>query len=158
MSRIAIYPGSFDPVTHGHLDVIHRALAIVDRVVVAIVYNRNKEGLFAPEKRAELLQEVLAEEPRVEVDTFSGLLVDYVQERGAHTIIRGLRAVADFEYEFQMALMNRRLQPSVDTLFLMTDERFFYVSSSLVREVSALGGDVSEFVPEPVRLALEERR
>ncbi len=158
MPRVAIYPGSFDPVTNGHLDVITRALSIVDRVIVAIAFNVNKQGLFPPERRAALLREVLAGEPRVEVETFSGLLVDYVTHRQASTIIRGLRAVADFEYEFQMALMNRRLAPAVDTLFLMTDERFFYVSSSLVREISALGGDVGQFVPPPVQRALEARR
>ena len=157
MSRTAIYPGSFDPVTNGHLDVIKRALQLVDRVVVSIVHNPNKLGLFTPDERAQLLRHVLADEQRVEVDVFSGLLVDYVQRKGAATIIRGLRAVADFEYEFQMALMNRRLAPSVDTIFLMTDEHHFYVSSTLVKEISRLGGDVSEFVPDTVREALKEK-
>jgi len=156
-SRIAIYPGSFDPVTNGHLDVIQRALAIFDTVVVAIARNVGKKGLFSPEERADLLREVLAHEPRVEVDAFSGLLVDYVQARGARSVVRGLRAVADFEYEFQLALMNRRLCPQVDTLFLMTDENHFYVSSSLVREIAGLGGDVSEFVPDPVLRALKSK-
>ena len=157
MARTAIYPGSFDPVTNGHLDVIKRALKLVDTVVVAIVHNPNKQGCFTPEERAELLRGVLRHERGVEVDAFSGLLVDYVQARGAGTIIRGLRAVADFEFEFQMALMNRRLAPSVDTIFLMTDQDHFYVSSSLVKEIARLGGDVSEFVPDAVRVALEEK-
>lgn len=157
MSRVAIYPGSFDPVTNGHLDVIQRALALVDRVVVAIATNVNKKGLFSPQERVELLRKVLATQDRVEVDLFHGLLVDYVQDRGASTIVRGLRAVADFEYEFQLALMNRRLNPSVDTIFLMTDEHHFYVSSSLVREIAVLGGDVSEFVPDAVREAMASK-
>ena len=157
MARTAIYPGSFDPVTNGHLDVIKRALQLVDTVVVAIVHNPNKQGCFSPDERAELLRDLLADEPRVEVDAFSGLLVDYVQSRGAGTIIRGLRAVADFEYEFQMALMNRRLAPDIDTIFLMTGENHMYVSSSLIKEIARLGGDVSEFVPEPVREALKKK-
>ncbi len=155
MARTAIYPGSFDPVTNGHLDVIKRALKLVDHVVVAIVHNPNKAGFFTPEERADLLYSVLGDETRVEVEAFSGLLVDYVQDKGAATIIRGLRAVADFEYEFQMALMNRRLAPAVDTIFLMTDQDHLYISSSLVKEIVRLGGDVSEFVPDVVRVALE---
>ncbi len=157
MARTGIYPGSFDPVTNGHLDVIKRALQLVDTVVVAIVHNPNKKGCFSPEERAALLRDQLGDERRVVVDAFSGLLVDYVQSRGAGTIIRGLRAVADFEYEFQMALMNRRLAPDVDTIFLMTGENHMYVSSSLVKEIARLGGDVSEFVPDAVRVALEQK-
>jgi pantetheine-phosphate adenylyltransferase len=157
MQRIAIYPGSFDPVTNGHLDVIDRAKAIFDRVIVGIATNVNKAGLFTPEERSSLLQTVLDPDPRLEIDVFSGLLVDYVRRRGAHVIVRGLRAVADFEYEFQLALMNRRLLPHVDTVFLMTDERNFYVSSSLVKEVAVHGGDVSGFVPAAVREALDRK-
>lgn len=157
MSKIAIYPGSFDPVTNGHLDVVHRAKAIFDTVVVAIAHNINKKGLFTPEERVDLITSVIGEEPKVEVDVFSGLLVDYVSKRGAGVIVRGLRAVADFEYEFQLALMNRRLAPDVDTVFLMTDERSFYISSSLVREVAQHGGDVSSFVPVQVKRALETK-
>ena len=154
-NKMAIYPGSFDPVTNGHLDVIQRAKAIFDKVVVGIAHNITKQGLFAPEERASLIRDALGDDPQVEVDVFSGLLVDYVSQRGAGVIVRGLRAVADFEYEFQLALMNRRLAPDVDTVFLVTDERSFYISSSLVKEVARHGGDVSHFVPEPVRRALE---
>jgi len=156
MKQLAVYPGSFDPITNGHLDVIKRATAIFDKVVVAIAHNINKQGLFSPEERADLVKEVLGQDPRVEVDIFSALLVDYVRQRGG-LIIRGLRAVADFEYEFQLALMNRRLAPAVDTVFLITDERSFYISSSLVREVAQFGGDVSDFVPPRVKRALEEK-
>lgn len=157
MSKIAIYPGSFDPITNGHLDVVQRAKAIFDKVVVAIAHNVNKKGLFTPEERTDLITSVLGDDPKVEVDLFSGLLVDYVSKRGAGVIVRGLRAVADFEYEFQLALMNRRLAPDVDTVFLMTDERSFYISSSLVREVAQHGGDVSDFVPAQVKRALEAK-
>lgn len=157
MPRIAIYPGSFDPITNGHLDVIRRAAAIFDKVVVAIAHNADKTGLFTPEERAELIRSALDGEPQVEVDFFSGLLVDYVRQRGAGIIVRGLRAVADFEYEFRFALMNRRLVPGVDTVFLMTDERNFYISSSLVKEVASLGASVIDFVPEVVRDALARK-
>lgn len=154
MTKVAIYPGSFDPVTNGHLDVIARATAIFDEVVVAIAHNVNKSSLFSPEERAELLRACTRSWSGVEVDIFSGLLVDYVARVGAGVIIRGLRAVADFEYEFQLALMNRRLAPEVDTVFLMTDEQSFYISSSLVKEVALHGGDISAFVPDEVRQAL----
>jgi pantetheine-phosphate adenylyltransferase len=158
MQRIAIYPGSFDPITNGHLDVIRRAAALFDKVVVAIAHNADKTtGLFTPEERARLIRAALDGEPQVEVDLFSGLLVDYVRQRGAHIIVRGLRAVVDFEYEFRFALMNRRLSPGVDTVFLMTDERNLYISSSLVKEVASLGASVADFVPEVVRAALERK-
>lgn len=157
MSNTAIYPGSFDPVTNGHLDVIQRAKTIFDKVIVAIAHNINKAGLFEPEERAMLIRSSIGDDPQVEVEVFSGLLVDYVVRRRAGVIVRGLRAVADFEYEFQLALMNRRLAPAVDTVFLMTDERSFYISSSLVREVAQHGGDVSTFVPAAVKAALEAK-
>ena len=157
MTRIAIYPGSFDPVTHGHLDVLKRALAIFDRVILAIAVNVNKKSLFTAEERTAQLTKLMADEPRVEVDQMNGLLVEYAARRGAGAIVRGLRAVADFEYEFQLALMNRTLAPKVDTVFLMTDEHHFYVSSSLVREVARFGGDVSSFVPPAVAKALKEK-
>jgi len=137
--------------------VITHAKAIFDKVVVAIAHNVNKQGLFAPEERAELVRGAVGDDPQVEVDVFSGLLVDYATRRGAGVIIRGLRAVADFEYEFQLALMNRRLAPDVDTVFIVTEERSFYISSSLVKEVAQHGGDVSHFVPETVRRALEAK-
>ena len=158
MTKLAIYPGSFDPVTNGHLDILSRALNVFDRVVIAIAENVNKQGLFTPQERATLLSQVIADkEPRLEIDIFSGLLVDYAKRRQASTIIRGLRAVADFEYEFQLALMNRRLVPEVDTLFLMTDESNMYVSSSLVKEVARFGGDISGFVPSAVTRALSQK-
>ena len=157
MPRVAIYPGSFDPVTNGHLDVIGRARSMFDHVVVAIAHNVNKAGLFTPSERAALLTSVLGKDKQIEIDIFNGLLVDYVRRRGAGIIVRGLRAVADFEYEFQLALMNRRLVPEIDTVFLMTDERNFYVSSSLVKEVASLGGDVSGFVPAAVNAALHAK-
>ena len=157
MTRIAIYPGSFDPVTHGHLDVLKRALVIFDRVILAIAVNINKKSLFTAEERQAQLTKLMADEPRVEVDQMNGLLVEYAARRGAAAIVRGLRAVADFEYEFQLALMNRTLAPKVDTVFLMTDERYFYVSSSLVREVARFGGDVSPFVPSAVERALKKK-
>ncbi len=157
MSRIAIYPGSFDPVTHGHLDVLQRALAIFDRVILGVAYNINKKGLFSADERVEMLKELMKDEPRVEVDTFSCLLMEYAARRGAGAVVRGLRAVADFEYEFQLALMNRKLAPDIDTVFLMTGEEYFFVSSSLVREVARLGGDVSQFVPSVVERALKEK-
>jgi pantetheine-phosphate adenylyltransferase len=156
MERVAVYPGSFDPITNGHLDILQRAVALFDRVVVAVVHNPNKAGFLAPDRRAELIREVVGSDSRVEVDVFSGLLVDYVREKRAKSIVRGLRAVADFEFEFQMASMNRHLAPDVDTVFLVTDEKNFYVSSSLVKEVSRLGGNVSAFVPQPVVRALRQ--
>jgi pantetheine-phosphate adenylyltransferase len=157
MNRTALYPGSFDPVTNGHLDIIHRARALFEHVVVAIAVNPNKQGLFTFEERATLLRSILNGAPGIEVDSFTGLLADYVKRRGARAIVRGLRAVADFEYEFQLGLMNRRLAPEVDTLFLLTDERNFFVSSSLVKEVARHGGDVSGFVPDEVRAALARK-
>ncbi len=158
MARVAIYPGSFDPVTYGHLDIIRRTVKLFDGVVVAVAQNISKPGLFTAEERVELIRQVMGDDGgKIEVDLFSGLLVDYVRRRGATSIVRGLRAVADFEYEFQLALMNRRLENTVDTVFLMTDERYFYISSSLVKEVARFGGDVSEFVPEQVEQALRER-
>jgi pantetheine-phosphate adenylyltransferase len=145
--RIAIYPGSFDPVTFGHLDVLDRATLIFDRVVVGVLANSGKEPLFTVEERVQLMRECTMEKPRVEVATFSGLTVDFAQSVGAIAIIRGLRAVSDFESEFQMALMNRRLNPAVNTVFLMTSFSNVFVSSSIIKEVCRLGGDVSEAAP-----------
>lgn len=151
-NRRAVYPGSFDPITNGHLDIVRRGLAIFDQVIVAVAYNQAKpSGLFTPEERVEMIREATRElDGRVTVDAFHGLLVDYVRRVGAGTIIRGLRAVADFDYEFQMTLMNRHLASDVETVFLMADEAHFYTSSRLVKEVVSLGGDVSGLVPPVV--------
>ncbi|MDR0966805.1 MAG: pantetheine-phosphate adenylyltransferase [Myxococcales bacterium] len=155
--NIAIYPGSFDPPTNGHLTIIHRALRIFDTVVVAVAHNARKTGLFTIGERQELLAEALKGVPRLEIDTFDGLLVDYVRKRQACAVIRGLRAVSDFEYEFQMANMNRKLDPDFEAVFMMTGEDYFYIASHVVREVAALGGDVSELVPACVGRRLAEK-
>ena len=152
--RTALYPGSFDPITEGHVDIIYRALEIFTHVEVGVAVNIKKTSTFSNEDRVAMIEETFADEPRVSAVTFSGLLVDYAVNRGISTVIRGLRAVSDFEYEFQMASMNRRLTDQVDFLFLMTSEEHFFVSSSLVREVALNGGDVSRFVPEPVQRRL----
>jgi len=157
MMRIAIYPGSFDPLTNGHLDMIRRALTMFDRVVVAIANNVRKAPLFSVDERKQQIVEALQHDARVEVDAFEGLLVEYVKRRGANIVVRGLRALADFEYEFQLAHMNRRLGVDIDTIFLMTSEKDFYVSSSLVKEVAQFGGDVTGLVPKNVQEALERR-
>lgn len=151
--RVAIYPGSFDPVTNGHIDIMERALACFDRLVVAVADNPRKKPLFSVEERRLMIADAVPS-PRLEVDSFSGLLIDYVQRRGAKVVVRGLRALADFEFEFQLTHMNRRLAPDVETLFMMTGARDFFVSSSLVKEVASLGGDVSNLVPKGVREAL----
>ncbi|RMF20192.1 MAG: pantetheine-phosphate adenylyltransferase [Deltaproteobacteria bacterium] len=157
--RRAVYPGSFDPITNGHLDIIRRAITIFDHVVVAVAYNQEKQsGLFTPAERVEMIREVTADlDGKLSIDSFHGLLVDYVRDAGASTIIRGLRAVADFDYEFQMALMNRHLAGDVETVFLMADEAHFYTSSRLVKEVVSLGGDVSGLVPKIVVERLERK-
>jgi pantetheine-phosphate adenylyltransferase len=154
--QIAVYPGSFDPITNGHVDIVHRSLAIFDQVVLAVAENLRKTSLFSVEERLEQARAVFPD-PRVEVDSFQGLLVDYVVRRGARVVVRGLRALADFEYEFQLAHMNRRLAPNVETVFLMTGDKDFFLSSSLVKEVASLGGDLSGLVPEVVREALHAR-
>ena len=147
---IAVYPGSFDPFTCGHKDIIDRALKVFDRLVVAIAVNSEKSSLFSLADRVEMITEVYSGEPRVEVDSFSGLLVDYVRQRQARAVVRGLRAVSDFEYEFQMANMNRKLYPEAETFFLMTGQDHFYVSSRLVKEIASLGGCLTDLVPETV--------
>ena len=152
--RLAVYPGTFDPITNGHADILRRSLGFFDRVVVAIAENVRKAPLFTLDERRAMILDAIGRDERVEVDAFSGLLVDYCQRRGARAVIRGLRALADFEYEFQFAHMNRRLAPGVDTVFFMTDERNHYVSSSLVKEVASLGGDVTGLVPAAVVAAL----
>jgi pantetheine-phosphate adenylyltransferase len=155
---LAIYPGTFDPITNGHADILRRSLKIFDRVVVALAENVRKAPLFTIDERRELIKDALGQDARLEVDAFQGLLADYCRRRGANVVIRGLRALADFEYEFQSAHMNRRLAPDVETLFLMTGEESFYVSSSLVKEVALMGGDVSGLVPAGVAAALADKR
>jgi len=153
--RIAVYPGSFDPMHNGHLDIIERCRPLFDEVVVAVLRNEGKQPLFSVEERIESIREMVTGEVRVE--SFSGLLVDFMDQVGARAVVRGLRAVSDFEYEFQMALMNRRLNPRVETLFMMPREDYTYLSSRLVKEVFSLGGDLTGLVPEPVLARLRRR-
>ncbi|WP_461834271.1 pantetheine-phosphate adenylyltransferase [Desulfothermus sp.] len=154
---IAIYPGTFDPLTNGHISIVRRALDIFDTVVLAIAIDTPKTPLFSLEERLEMAKTVFENKPRVIVESFSGLLVDYVEKKGAKVILRGLRAISDFEYEFQMALMNRRLKRHVHTLFMMTDYKWLFTSSSIIKETVNAGGDVQGLVPEPVWLKLKER-
>lgn len=155
--RTVIYPGSFDPLTNGHLNLIHRALGMFDRVVVAIAVNPKKTPLFSTDERRQLILDAVGNDPRVEVDAFQGLLVEYARKRAIPVVMRGLRAVSDFEYEFQMANMNRKLDPALETVFVMTGEDYFYISSQLVREVAALGGNVRGLVPDNVLEKLTEK-
>jgi pantetheine-phosphate adenylyltransferase len=155
--RVALYPGSFDPLTNGHLDILSRARHLADRVIVAILENDEKTPLFSVAERIEMIRDIVGEDPSTPVRSFSGLLVDFARDAGATLIVRGLRAVSDYEYELQMALMNRRLTPSVETVFLMAKEEYSYVSSRLVKEVAKLGGDVSGLVPESIRRRLVAR-
>jgi pantetheine-phosphate adenylyltransferase len=157
--RLAVYPGSFDPITRGHEDIVRRALNFCDRVLVAVAHRRTqpKSSIFTVPERIELIRTVFADEPRVEVVGFTGLLVAFARSQDAHIIVRGLRAVSDFEYEFQMALMNRHLWPAIETVFLAPDEHYSYLSASFVREIASLGGDISEFVAPNVLAALREK-
>lgn len=155
--RVALYAGSFDPLTNGHLDILSRAGRLADRVIVAILENDAKKPLFSVGERIEMIREIVGEDPAIPVRSFSGLLVDFARETGATLIVRGLRAVSDYEYELQMALMNRRLGPEVETVFLMAKEEYSYVSSRLVKEVARLNGDVRGLVPESVRQRLLAR-
>jgi pantetheine-phosphate adenylyltransferase len=154
---IAVYPGTFDPITNGHVDILRRAQALFGGVIVALADNVRKAPLFTIDERKAMVRASVGGDPGIEVDSFQGLLVDYAQRKGARVIIRGLRAIADFEYEFQFAHMNRHLAPRVETLFLMTSEESFYVSSSLVKEVAAMGGDIERIVPAPVAQALKAK-
>lgn len=155
--KTAVYPGSFDPITYGHLDIINRSLQIFDNIVVAVACNSSKNSLFPVDERLSLIREVLADNARVKVDTFDGLLVDYVLSQKSTVIIRGLRAVSDFEYEFQLAQINRGITLEVETMFMMTSVPFSYLSSSVVKEISSLKGPVDNLVPPIVRKALEEK-
>jgi len=155
---VAVFPGSFDPITNGHIDIVDRALKVFDEVIISILVNAEKKPLFSAEERLGLIRDAFRGEQRVRGDTFSGLLVDYAMRVGASVIIRGLRAISDFEYEFQMALMNRRLNPRIETVFLMAPEGFSYLSSRLVKEVFDLGGDVRGLVPPVVERRLREKR
>ena len=156
--RIAVYPGSFDPLTSGHVDIIRRGARLFDRIIVAILLNAEKAPLFTPAERVALIREVFRDTPTVEADTFEGLLVDYARAQKASVIVRGLRAVSDFEYEMQMALMNRHLYPDVETVFMMPAEQYTYVSSRLVKEVASLGGSVSGLVPDAVEARLIDKQ
>ncbi len=155
--RMAIYPGSFDPITMGHVNIIERTLEHFDQVTVAILNNPEKRSMFTPEERANLIRTHFGDDARIEVEIFDGLLVDFAHKKGARAVVRGLRAVQDFEYEFQMTMMNRRLAPDVDTLFMMTDAEHFYVASRTVKEVARFGGDISGLVPDVVADAIAAR-
>jgi pantetheine-phosphate adenylyltransferase len=157
-ARIAVCPGSFDPLTMGHVDIIQRASQLFDRIIVAVASNQEKSPLFSLDERVAIVREVFAGRSDVEVDTFGGLLVEYVRHRGASAIIRGLRAVSDFEYEFQMALMNRRLAPGIETTFMMPAEKYTYISSRLIKEVFALGGQIDGLVPPVVEARLRAKQ
>lgn len=157
MASIAVCPGSFDPVTLGHLDIISRGAKVFDKVIVAVLNNRSKQPLFSVEERVALLKEVTKDIPNVEIDSFNGLLIDYIKEKQASTIIKGLRAVSDFEYEMQMASINRKLDDEVETFFMMTNNNYSYLSSSIVKEIAKYNAPVSDLVPEVVERALIEK-
>ena len=150
MQRVAVYPGSFDPVTNGHIDIVRRGRKLFDKIIVAILHNPAKKALFTVEERLEMLRESMQGITNIEFDSFGGLLVDYVERKGAQAILRGMRAVSDFEHEFQLALMNRKLKREIETIFLMTGMRWFFTSSSIIKEAALFGGDVSDMVPPNV--------
>lgn len=155
--KIAIYPGSFDPVTLGHLDIIRRASIMFDRLIVAVMHNQNKKPAFSAEERVDFLKRTTADLPNVEVESFDGLLADYAKQKNACAIVKGLRAVSDFEYEFQMALTNKKLNPNTETVFFTTKAEYMYLSSSMVKQVGSFGGDISDFVPESIHQKVIER-
>lgn len=155
--RIAVYPGSFDPITNGHLDIIRRAAKLYDRLIVGVLDNINKNPIFRAEERKELIQTVTADLPNVTCDIFSGLLVDFAKQNHASVIVKGLRTVSDFEYEFQMALLNKALNPEFETMFLMTDTKFSYISSSMVKEVAKYHGDLAGLIPHAIIPKIEEK-
>ena len=154
---VAIFPASFDPLTNGHLDVVRRALALFDRLVVAVAYNVEKEGTFSKDERIEMLRSIFGDEPRVEVTAFDTLTVDFAKQIGATVIIRGLRAMSDFEYEFEMALMNKHLYPEIETVFMMSSQKYLYVSSSRLKELVRMGRSVDDFVPALVAKRLQQK-
>jgi pantetheine-phosphate adenylyltransferase len=156
-SKIAVYPGTFDPITNGHLSILTRALKIFDKLIIALLNNPQKIPLFTMDERIQMIREVLKDQLNVEIDSYNGLLVDYVVSKRSNAIIRGLRAMSDFEYEFQMALMNRKLNREVQSIFLMTDYKWFYTSSTIIKEAASLGGDVSGLVPPIVCKKLKEK-
>jgi pantetheine-phosphate adenylyltransferase len=155
--RIAIYPGTFDPITNGHIDIIERAVTLFDKIIVTVATNSSKQPMFSGEERVALIRKAVARFPQVETTSSDGLIVEFAQKCGAVALIRGLRAVSDFEYEFQMALMNRKLAPSVSTVFLMPNEKYSFLNSTIIRELAAYGADFSEFVPECVLEAFKTR-
>jgi len=157
MEHIAIYPGSFDPVTNGHLDIIKRGLKLFDKIIVTILHNPSKKTLFHLKERVELLEICLKDYPNVEIASYDGLLVDYAEKRKAHAILRGMRAVSDFEYEFQLALMNRKLKKEIQTVFLMTGLRWIFTSSSIIKEAAQFGGAIDDMVPPAVNRKLKEK-
>ena len=155
--RVAVYPGSFDPVTKGHFDIIERASRLFDKLIVVVLINPEKQPVFSAAERVRFIEEITAGVENVEVDSFDGLLADYVTRRGATAVIKGLRAMSDFEYEFQMALINKQLNPAMETLFLITGNEYMYLSSSIVRQLASFGGDVSRFIPAEIRDEIVER-
>ncbi|NLO83458.1 MAG: pantetheine-phosphate adenylyltransferase [Clostridiales bacterium] len=155
--KIAVYPGSFDPITNGHMDIIKRASRIFDKLIVAVVRNPNKVSMFTVNERMDLIRKAVAGLPNVEIDHFEGLLVDFMRSKNARVIIKGLRAISDFEYEFQMALMNRKLDPNIETLFMMTNYKYSYLSSSVVKEIGRLGGCIGDLVPDEVVLDIQKK-
>ncbi len=155
--KVAIYPGTFDPITNGHLDIIERAVKMFDKVIVTIARNSSKNPLFSDKERVELIREAVKGWKQVEVDSFEGLLVDYARKRNATIVLRGLRAISDFEYEFQLALTNRKLNDAMETVFLMPSEKYTYLNSTIVREIARLGGDVNDFVPPGFKKAFEKK-
>ncbi|MFQ5952092.1 MAG: pantetheine-phosphate adenylyltransferase [Candidatus Omnitrophota bacterium] len=157
MTKIAVYPGTFDPVTYGHLDVIERVSSLFDKVFVAVAHSGEKKALFSVEERVAMLKEAVSEYDNVEVEDFEGLAVDYVTSKGAKVIVRGLRMISDFEYEFQMALTNRKVNPEIETIFMMPNEVYSYLSSKLIKEIAYMKADVSKFVPKNVEKKLKEK-
>lgn len=155
--KTAIYPGTFDPVTFGHLDVLERAASLFDKIIISVASGTSKAALFTPEERADMLKNTISRNANIEIDIFKGLLVDYAEKKKASVIIRGLRAISDFEYEFQMALTNRKISPEIETVFLMPNEKFSYISSTLVKEIAAYNGSLSAFVPGYVEAKLRSK-